>query len=289
LYRGEYDDALRHADDGLALYEVEREKLIVSLFQFSSSAAMWCIRTLAHQVMGHSLKATESLRGWQNVTKELCHTPSRAYLLIQQCFLFHLRDEVEPIRAWAGESRSLSVEEGFPLWVPIADIFIEWADIRQGLEAAPAVQKMEASIALLHKSLTHIVELELASLLAETLLLARQPEGVFRVAQAALAMARQRSQRHFEPELFRLQGEAARAMGNHVQAEAFYRQGIASARSTGARLLELRSSIAVTRLVGGNAAYEELRAILGGFTQELDQPDCVRALHVLERRNVGEG
>jgi hypothetical protein len=124
-------------------------------------------------------------------------------------------------------------------------------------------------------------------MLAETLLLANRPEAVFRVVEDALAITQQGKQRHTEPELWRLQGEAARALGNPKQAATFFRQGIDRARSMGARLLELRCALALTRLVGGSEERAELRSILDGFVEGQDQPDFKQACALLDARDPG--
>jgi class 3 adenylate cyclase/predicted negative regulator of RcsB-dependent stress response len=281
FYRGEYADALRHSDAGLALFELEREKRIASLFQLSSSCAMWCFRASAQQMVGLSVGATDSLRNWQNLADGLRHPPSRAHLLCLQSYFFHMVDDVERVAALAQAARSLSIAEGFALWVPLADIFLAWARARRGGDASRAVDEIKSLKALADASLCHITELEIASVLAETLLLAGRPAEVFRVADDALAITTPNERRHYEPEVFRFQGDAAKAMGDRERAVAFYRRGIESAQSMNARFLELRSAIGLTRLAGGTAERAALKRILDGFTEGLDQPIVKEALALL--------
>jgi class 3 adenylate cyclase/tetratricopeptide (TPR) repeat protein len=282
FYRGEYQDALRHADDGLSLFELELERRIASMVQLSSSCAMWTLRTQSQYALGLPQQASASARNWESLVERLNHPPTRAHWLCQQCFTMHLIGNVDAVKAFALRTRSLSVAEGFTLWVPLADIFLAWAGARKGESGISALRKIEDSIKLLHGGGTYIVEPEVGSVLCETLLHAGQPQAVFRAAEDALAASRRGMVRHGEPELYRLQGEAARAMGDIERALAFYRQGIESARSMGVRLLELRSALALARLAGGGDEREELRRILDGFTDKSDQPDRGQALTLLE-------
>ena len=149
--------------------------------------------------------------------------------------------------------RSLAIVEGFGLWVHYADIFLAWAAARQGGDAAAAVEKIKAAMAHMHKDRSHVQDNELATILAETLLLAGRPEEAFGALEEALVAARAGNARHVEAELFRFQGEAAKAMGDVSRAATFYRQAIESARSVGARLLELRASLSLAR-VGAHAS-----------------------------------
>jgi class 3 adenylate cyclase len=287
FYRGEYADALRHADEGLSLFDYELEKRIASIFQLSSSCAMLCFRAQGQQMVGLGREATESLGKWERLTDELRHPPSRALLLCQECRFFHMLDDVERVRELALATRALSIAEGFAMWVPIADIFLAWANARQGGDAVVASEKIKSSKGLLHSGLTHLGELEFTSLLAETLLLAHRPEEVFGITEAALLIAQPGEQRDYEPELFRFQGEAAKAMGERERAVTLYHRGIESARSMGAQSLALRSALGLARVVGGTAEYMELKNILEGITVGLDHPDVQAAFALVNQSQRG--
>ncbi len=158
FYRGEYEEALRHADEGLGLFDLEQERKLTSIFQFSSSAAMWCYRTEALQVLGCPTEAAESLRQWRELLDRLRHAPSNAYSLSQQCCFFHVQGDFERVHRLATEARAVSLSEGFALWVPIADTFLAWAGATQGMNPNAAVEKIKVAKELIDRSLTHITE-----------------------------------------------------------------------------------------------------------------------------------
>jgi hypothetical protein len=172
--------------------------------------------------------------------------------------------------------RSLALVEGFALWVHYADIFLAWAAARQGGDAALAVGKIRAAMAHMHKDRTHVQDNELTTVLAETLLLAGRPEEVFVPLQDTLAAARRDKQRHLEAELFRLQGEAAKAMGDIDRSIGFYRQAMDSARALGARMLELRAGLALAR-GGGARERVQLRTLFDTFKDGFDHADLKQA------------
>jgi hypothetical protein len=278
FYRGEYADALRHCDEGLALFELEREKKIASLFQLSSSCAMWCFRAGAQQAMGAHRAAARSVRSWSALADELCHRPSRAHLLCLQSYFFHVLDDVERVGELAEASRSLSMAEGFALWVPLADIFLAWRSARRGGDASRAADEIKSLKRVVDRGLTHITELEIAAVLADTLLIAKRPAEVFLVAEDALVLTKANERRHYEPEVFRFQGDAARAMGDGERAATFYRRGIESARSMNASFFELRSAMALTRLTNGSVERGELKRVLDGLSDGFDGPDLQEAV-----------
>jgi len=131
-------------------------------------------------------------------------------------------------------------------------------------------------------SLTSICDTELARIRAEVLILAGRPKDVFSVVEETLAVTRPGKQGHYESDLFRLEAEAALALGDRAGAMSLYRIAIDGARQTGARTLELRATMGLAKLVGGAPAQTELRAVLDGFTEGLSRPE-VRAARELAR------
>ncbi|HXJ23951.1 MAG TPA: AAA family ATPase [Polyangia bacterium] len=244
FYRGEYDAALRHAEEGLALFDLQRELALGAIFQFCSSVALLCFRTEALQVLGRPDEATRSLGEWRAMLALLRHAPSRAYSLTQQCFYFHGHGDHQTVRQLAEQAHAISLAEGYELWVPITETFLAWADAKQGRnagDAAAAVERIKVAKQRIDSSLTHIIEVELVSMHAETLLLAGRPGEVDGVVVPALELAAQNSMGHYVPELFRLQGEAARAQGDWHRAAGLYHAAVEASRLVGARGLETRA------------------------------------------------
>lgn len=281
-YKAEYSLAIEHANQGLALFDIERENIIASELQLSPSTCMWFYRAHTQQLMGLLTTAARGIASCQKLAEELQHAPSRAYLL-NLCYCFRLAGDVDRVAAVVSAARALSVTEGFAYWVDRADIFQAWADAQRGVAPALAASKIEATNRRLLDGGTHLAEPEVGSIHAEALLLARQPEEALIVTRKALDGMRRRRQRHGEPELYRLQGDAVMALGNAELAASLYRQGLESARSMGARLLALRCALALARSSDEAEARAELRNILAGFEDGMDQPDCREALAILER------
>src|SRR5262249_55328424 len=73
--RGDYADAIRHADEGLALFDLEREKRIVAQFVFSSTCAILWFRGQSQLATGQVKGGLESVRRAADLVDELHHTP----------------------------------------------------------------------------------------------------------------------------------------------------------------------------------------------------------------------
>ena len=257
FYRGEYEEALYHAEQGLALFDLERERKLASIFQLSLSSAMRCFQTKVLQVLGRKAEAAESFRQWEQLLDDLRHAPSRAYALTMQCYFFHAQDDFDKVHQLATEAHAVSVSEGFALWLPITDTFLAWAEARQGRNASEAVERIRIAKEQIDRSLAHLTDVELTATLAETLLLAKRPQEVFQIVRPALETAKHGMLGHYVPELFRLQGEAAKAMGDWKRAVALYRAAIESASQMGAKELERRAVVALEQSNINDATTDE--------------------------------
>jgi len=216
----------------------------------------------------------------QKLAGDLGHAPSRAFLL-NLCYGFRMLGDVMRMKTLATSARSLSLTEGFGFWVLVADIILAWASAQEAADPRVAAERIDVSRKLLHDGGTYIVEPEFASMHAEVLLLAHRPEEATRILNDAVTIVQRDRQQHGEPELYRLLGEAAKAMGRTGEALTFFRRGIAAAQAMGARLLELRAVLGLARLCDSGEVRAELSRVLDGFDDGLDQPDCKEALALL--------
>src|SRR5262249_37714893 len=160
---------------GLALFDLQREMRAGAIFQFCSSVALRCFRTEALQVLGRTREAAQSLLDWRELVDQLRHAPSRAYSMIQQCFYFHAHGDHETVPELAEQAHAMSLAEGLEVWLPMAETFLAWADAKDGRDPAEAWEWMIVARQRIDRSLTHVVDVELTAMHAETLLLAGRP------------------------------------------------------------------------------------------------------------------
>jgi class 3 adenylate cyclase len=288
MYRGAYTETVRHAEAGLALFEFELEKRIAPLFGAAPSVGMWNYGAMAQWMLGFPEKATQWLRNAGKNMTDLGHPPTRAYGLCAQFRVLRWMDRLGQVRENAIEARALAAAEGFELWVPMADIHIAWADARQGGDAAAAADKIRSSISVVQAANNFIFVGEDATMLCETLLLAGKPKEALAVAERVFVVTAEGAQHHCEPELYRLQGEAALALGEPERAAEYFRCGVRSARSMEARSLELRCALSLHRLIGGTDELTELRTIFGSFTEGFDEPDLKEAAERIKPRAASD-
>jgi predicted ATPase len=88
------------------------------------------------------------------------------------------------------------------------------------------------------------------------------------------------------PETLKLRAELRLKQGQTEQAEADFREAIALARSLGAKILELRATMSLARLLAKHGRRDEghtmLAEIYGWFTEGFDTPDLKDAKGLLD-------
>jgi predicted ATPase len=125
------------------------------------------------------------------------------------------------------------------------------------------------------------------SLLAEAHVKMGQSEEGFSIIAEALAAANDSEERWYEAELYRLKGELLRqeAKTENEAAECF-QQAIDIAHHQGAKSLELRAVMSLSRLWKDKGKQKEARQLLqdvyGWFTEGFDTADLIEAKILLE-------
>ena len=105
-------------------------------------------------------------------------------------------------------------------------------------------------------------------------LAAGRPVDALSTAEHSLDWIRTQGERLFEAEALRVRGDALRALGDPDGAEASYRSAVAVAREQGARLFELRTVIALSRLQHSLGRTDDARTDLAVMVAQIDD-DCV--------------
>jgi serine/threonine protein kinase/tetratricopeptide (TPR) repeat protein len=196
--------------------------------------------------------------------------------LLLSGFLHRFRRDDAEVRRHAEEMLALSEEHGL--------FQVRDANVLLGLAMA-AGENTEAGIEHLKKSLEAyrttgfrvFLSFYLGELAAACLRLGRLEES-----RAALDEAlAEGSERFWEPELHRLDGELLAANGNPEKAEAAFRKALITAAGRSAASLELRAAVSLARLWQGQGRRDEARALLSGvyatFTEGLATADVVEA------------
>jgi DNA-binding winged helix-turn-helix (wHTH) protein/tetratricopeptide (TPR) repeat protein len=192
-----------------------------------------------------------------------------------------LRD-VPMARQRAEAAMRLATESGFSMWTAHATILQGWVLAMEG-DAAEGVQRIVRGLQTWRTTGQQLGQPYFLALLAEAHGLARQAEAGLGVVSEALTFVETHGLRLWECELYRLKGELLSLVPTapRREAEGFLERAIDVARGQGARSLELRAALSLSRL-GRRLGRKEparrlVKEIYTSFTEGFDTADLREA------------
>jgi predicted ATPase len=146
-----------------------------------------------------------------------------------------------------------------------------WALIEQGLAAEGLAELRDGTALWRVRGFAHFVPFFLG-LQAEACLKLQMPQEARAALSAACAIVGSGADGYWRAEVYRLEGEVARAEGrNEGLAEAHFRQAIDAAREQDAKLLELRAASSLARLWRDQGRSQEARGMVAGVYDRFDE------------------
>ena len=286
LSAGELDAAQRHVERGLALYEAQLRSITVPLYTAHHPAVcghgwgafvLW-LRGFPDAAQRHANQAV-------SLAQELRDSLSFAWALGTRAQVHQVMREVQP--ALEAAEAAIARAEGFPNVLLWARIVGGWARAELGSTEEGVGQIREAIAALsagpgeLWRTY-HLAQLAEACGKAD-----RIAEGLAAIAEA-LDLVQQNGERWWEAEILRLQGELLLGQNNSgvVEAESCFEHAIQVALEQGAKSLELRAVMSLSRLWQSQGkeqqAHPFLAQIYGQFTEGFDTADLKDAKALLD-------
>jgi len=214
-----------------------------------------------------------------SIARELAHPASVATALFFAADVHGRRREWQRTYEQAEAALGLAREHGFAFRGAQATILRGWALVEQGQGEAGLTQISQGLAAL---RATGTESGGYLILLAAAYGRVGQIEAGLRVAEEALAVRRR------DAGLYHVKGELLlrRSAEHHAEAESCFRQALEIARRQGAKSLELRAAMSLSRLWQRQGKHTEARELLaplyGWFTEGFDTADLQEAKVLLE-------
>jgi adenylate cyclase len=284
-FRGEFLEALRHAETALGYYDPEQERALVEAFQLPLSFACSNFRSMSLWLMGYPERAERQRQAGREMIEELAITAGTAYGLGNELMIHYARRDRAAIAPIAERLHTLSIEEGYLLWAAQSRIYRGWVQTMEG-DAVSGIAEMEAGLNDYRLTGSAIMMPQFCLMKAEAQLQAERPGEALASLSEGLKVCAEHNERVPEPELQRLKGEIQVAQGATSAGEASLRKAIEVARAQQARMLELRAALVLAGLLRdqGRAAEAraELQPLVDWFIEDHGTPELKEARALLD-------
>jgi len=304
FYLGQFGSARAHLEQGITLYFPQQRRSLTFVQDPLVSCRAYAAWTLWH--LGYPDQALQRSHEALALARELSHPFSLAQALFFVTSVFHHRREVQKAQEQAEMVISLSLEQGFPFWLSQGTMLRGWTLAQLG-QAEEGIAQIRQGLASYQATGAQMGPPYYLALLAEAYGQVGQAEEGLALLAEALAAVHQSGERFYEAKLHQFKGELllnaervakgkARPKQNtgqihhssfsiHHSAEECFHQAIAIARQQGAKSLELRAVMSLSRLWRQQGRKAEARQMLteiyGWFTEGLGTPDLQEAKALL--------
>ena len=305
-YHGNFAEAVQHAEDGLRLLNLERERHFGRTFSLSSCVGMRAYKYIAEWMLGRPKQAAETNDLCVTLAEDIGHPPSVGFALTARTGWCYLEGDAEETLKSAEAALDVAREERLGFWEPMISVFRWWAASERG-ERAEGVARIRDALERYRKKGNGVQQVWMNVILADAQWKAGQCDDAFITLAETMRLASENGEGLFEPELYRLEGEfrfqqatgtpdlskAASSddrMTGLAHAERCIREALNRARRQEARMLELRSLVSLCRVQKELGTvppeYEALAETYNAFTDGFDTPDLREARRMLETFDV---
>ena len=221
------------------------------------------------------------------LARSVAHPFSLAYALYCAALLREWRQEKEATREASTEAIAYASAQGFPFWVAGGSMLYTWS-LAEQKEWNETIAEFRGGVSALRAMGTALLEPHWLALIASAYGEAGEAEEGSATLDEALAMVARNGEVFYQPELHRLQGELvlSRPTGDQGEAEARFQEALALAHRQGAKSLELRAAISLSRLWAdqgrGEEALQVLAPVYDSFTEGSEVPDLEAARALID-------
>lgn len=251
----------------------------LNLFDFNQHAGLFNMMALHPLVLCHASRAQAAwLSGFPDQAWQAAQTGLELAAAIKQPFSVgfalwilalcaQMRGDFTEAARICDELLALSHEHGLILLTKLAILLKGWAVLKQG-DHENGVQGIYTGLNMIRDTGGKLMQSQMLALCCDACLEAGLNDDAKRLlAIAQSVVAQQRSERYFEAELYRLQGELLllAADADQEEAAALFRQALATAEAQGANSLALSAAVSLARLLIRQGLPDQARQVLHGI------------------------
>lgn len=282
---GEFENAITHFDEGIALYEVVQHQVQtgqfgVDLGVFSMS---WSTHPLWH--LGFLDQSIDRIEKALTLAKDLGHPYSQALAMAYAAMLYQFNRDSNQVREWAEATINLCREQGFGYYDSWATILSGWALAEQGLPQK-GISKIQEGLDAQSKINSQARRPYYLTLLAEAYGFDGQYQKGLGYLREALALADHNDDCWYNAEILRIMGEFLIELGDVEAGEAQLNESLKIGRRQQAKVFQLRTAISLSQLWQQQnqqgQALEMVASVFDSFSEGFDTFELKKAQHHLD-------
>jgi class 3 adenylate cyclase/tetratricopeptide (TPR) repeat protein len=290
-YRGEWEEAIPHAEAGIALYSLEQERELTSTFQLSSTVNLLAALGSSQWMMGNQDRALRELDRMIGIARDVNHPSALSNALGVACYMLTFHHDFPLMLRYAAEVKSFAREEGWDLWYAVGVMSSGWSRLRMG-DHADGLRELFEGVTLFRATRSDLMGPTVGVIHGEGLRAAGRSEEALEMLAATAETAHRGHVGVLLPDVYRLMGEIQLDLGRLDDAEDALQKASETAAAQKALSLELRAAISYHDLLERTGRGDESLALLQGcyerFSDSFTQPDLVRARTMLEEAGERE-
>jgi tetratricopeptide (TPR) repeat protein len=280
--RGNFTEAARHAEEGIALYDEDRCRAHARHTGQNVGVTMQCYHALTLWHLGYPEQAVDRVNKAVELARSLDHPFSLAYAVHHAGWLqFHCGD-AEAVLKYAEEELSIAGDQKMIFWQAEGSICKGYSLLLDG-RAEESQAAMQLGVDILKMSGAGLSLSQFYSLIASAHLMAGRAAEALVLIDEAVSASAQNGNAFFLSETYRILGDILLACpdANPTDVEAAYKKSLEIATSQQARLPELRTTVSLCRLWQSQGRSGEalamLTPILEWFQEGFEFPDLIAA------------
>lgn len=276
---GELHLAATHLDQGAALIDPQHLYAVVFhlLCQDLKASCLW--------LMGYPDQALTQMHQVLPLAQARAGPLTLVHVFFHTAQLHHWRRDVQAAQKWIEDVITLATQWSLPHWLTAGMNLQAWVLMQQG-RMEEGIEQLHAGLRTYRERNAYVACQAPLVLLAEAYWETGETQKGLDVLEAHFDLATQASGHWREAELYRLKGELLAAQdGTTGDAEAYMQRALDMARAQGAKSLELRAAMSLSRWWQRqghrDAARQLLTACYAWFTEGFEIRDLRAARELL--------
>ena len=286
-YAGDFEEALVHLDQALAIFDPQRDRDLAYRFGHDVGVAEMAYLAMVRWSLGETDRAHQLAAEMVTQAIQTGHIPTVVYGHMHKAIFELMRRNPSGAAPHVEVFVDLARQHVMPNWLAYGRFFEPWARWHLAGQDG-SLTDMRRAIATLREQGVALYTIALETVLAEVEAKEGQLETANATVDRALTETERTGHRWFEAETHRIRGEILLKLdlANTAPVEEAFLTAIAVAQKQKARSFELRAVLSLAKLYQNTNRAADAHALLTpaleGFSPTLEFPEIVEARELLK-------